>query len=76
MELAERVFDLPVKRSQPHIIEGLSGDFIHPSFSSVLGLVEWSYAQKKTGRLKRKNTVMEPVFKAGKQIRSWIEDLV
>ncbi len=76
MELAERVFDLPVKRSQPHIIEGLSGEFIHPSFSSVLGLVEWSYAQKKTGRLKRKNTVMEPVFKAGKQIRSWIEDLV
>ncbi|MEZ4813657.1 MAG: cell division protein FtsA [Bdellovibrionota bacterium] len=76
IELAERVFDLPVKRAQPSKVEGLSADYLHPSFSSVLGLVEWTYAQRKMGRSKRKSAVMEPMIKAGKQLKSWFQELV
>ena len=77
-ELAERVFDLPIKRSLPTAMEGLDAQFVHPSYSSVLGLVEWVSVQKRGSRMKRKNTnnVMEPVLNAGKQIKSWFTDLV
>ena len=76
LQLAESVFDLPIKRSEPPRFEGVPENYIHPSFSSVFGLIEWVNSARKGSRGKRKNNIMEPMFKAGKQIRSWLEELV
>jgi hypothetical protein len=59
-------------------MEGLDAQFVHPSYSSVLGLVEWVGAQKRGSKMKRKisSNMMEPVLNAGKQIKNWFTDLV
>lgn len=77
IEMAERIFDLPIKRAQPQAIEGLPEFMQHPSYSSSIGLIDWVYQQKQAKSMKRKTPgLMDPVYKAGKTLRAWFEELV
>ena len=77
IEMAERIFDLPIKRAKPQSVEGLPEFMQHPSYSSAVGLIDWVYKQKQAKNMKRKTPgLMDPVLKAGKTLKSWFQELV
>ena len=44
-ELATDILELPVRKGQPHLVEGLSERLLAPSFTTGLGLLVWGSRQ-------------------------------
>jgi len=74
LELAEFVFDLPVKRAAPEGLAGFADMVASPVFSTAVGLVLWG-AQDKTA-LSRKSAVSgETVGRVKETIKHWLGEL-
>lgn len=73
VELAEFIFDLPVKRAQPEGLEGFSDILMDPAYSTAVGLVKRQLKSKRlinSGQGKFTGT-----FKSAKdQFKNWIEN--
>lgn len=74
IELAEFIFDLPVKRASPERLEGFSELVSSPMFSTAVGLVEWGVLDKHS--FGRKSTMrVDTVAKFKDQIKSWFGEI-
>jgi cell division protein FtsA len=74
LELAEFVFDLPVKRAAPEGLAGFADMVASPVFSTAVGLVLWG-SQDKTA-LSRKSAVSgENIGRMKETIKHWLGEL-
>lgn len=74
VELAEFVFDLPVKRAAPTDISGFSEIVADPAYSTGVGLVLWGAQDR--GALSRKHAHHgNSVEKIKSQVKTWFGDL-
>lgn len=77
VELAEFVFDLPVKRAAPGNLAGFGDMVTSPVFSTAVGLVEWGWeARHPTVHRKAHKSgsgVVPPNWK--EQIKSWLGEM-
>jgi cell division protein FtsA len=46
VEIAEQIFDLPVRRGEPQGIGGLADHISNPSFATAVGLLRWAGRQR------------------------------
>jgi cell division protein FtsA len=74
-EVAEQVFELPVRRALPKGVGGLSGVVATPAFTVAVGLAAWGY---RTGGVS--TTAQEPESfsfgKLGGRVAGWFSDMV
>jgi cell division protein FtsA len=74
VELAEFVFDLPVKRAAPENLSGFADIVSSPIFSTAVGLVHWGVPDKSA--FSKKNTIRAGgVGKVKDSLKSWFGDL-
>lgn len=74
LELAEFVFDLPVKRAYPEKLTGFSELISSPMYSTAVGLVSWGGQEK--AAVSRKSLVgSNTVDKVRGQIKHWLEEI-
>ncbi len=75
-ELAERVFDLPVRVGQPRRLGGMADRVTHPPFATVLGLVLYGMADQHLGGVPEPSeTQSSPRTPWWQSVRDWITDL-
>lgn len=74
IELAEFVFDLPVKRAAPEGLTGFADMVSLPSFSTGVGLVEWGL-QNRNPSGSRKVSLRPSVTKVTEQIKNWFGEV-
>lgn len=73
VELAEFIFDLPVKRAAPEEISGFSDLVASPVYSTAVGLVYWG-SQEKQNFIRRSAPAGKTVSKLSNQIKNWFGD--
>lgn len=74
IELAEFIFDLPVKRAAPESLEGFGEIVSSPIFSTAVGLVHWGASDKQS--YGRKSAIRgDAVTKFKDQIKSWFGEI-
>lgn len=74
LDLAEYIFDLPVKTAKPKIYPGLESDGNDPSMSTGIGLVMWEAEER--NRLNRGSfTQFRQIYKAGEKFKEWVSEL-
>ncbi|NCN28564.1 cell division protein FtsA, partial [bacterium] len=72
-ELAEFVFDLPVKLAAPERIDGFSELVAAPNYSTAVGLVHWASLDKKNfSRLPLSQS--SSIKRAKRQVQEWWEN--
>lgn len=73
-ELAEQIFQLPVRRAQPQHIGGLVDVVRSPMFSTGVGLVQYGMREEKSGaRLRSHDYGVYHKFKG--RFKDWFQDL-
>ena len=73
IELAEFVFDLPVKRASPEGLQGFADIVSSPIYSTAVGLVLWGMGDRHN--FSRKLAANPSVGKFKDQIKTWFGDL-
>ena len=74
MELAEFVFDLPVKRAYPKDLLGFSDIVSSPVYSTAVGLVLWAATDRHAiSRMAIGNS--ETLKKVRQGVSQWIKDM-
>lgn len=72
-ELAEFVFDLPVKLASPDRLEGFSDIVSYPNYSTAVGLARWAAMDRRNyGRLPI--TQSSSMKRVKKQFKNWMEN--
>lgn len=74
VELAEFVFDLPVKRAAPDNLSGFSDIVSTPVFSTAVGLIHWGMRDKALAGA-RQGLGTSKVLRVRNQIKGWFSDL-
>lgn len=74
VELAEFVFDLPVKRAYPENINGFSDMVRSPAYSTAVGLALWG-AESRSGIQKRSGGRTNGLVKVKDQFKSFLSDM-
>ena len=74
VELAEFIFDLPVKRAAPEGLMGFADIVGSPIYSTAVGLVIWGCQDRKAFSHKS-NTHSPTVGMMANQVKSWFQDL-
>jgi cell division protein FtsA len=73
-ELAEFVFDLPVKRAAPEGMTGFGDKVSSPIYSTAVGLVHWGLAER--GAISRRGVAPgKAVGMLKNQLKGWFKDL-
>ncbi|MFC2174033.1 cell division protein FtsA [Acidobacteriota bacterium] len=73
IEIAEQIFDLPIRMGYPQGIGGLKDVVNSPIFSTCVGLVQYGY-RSKTARLRGRSLSDSWVTRIGSGFRSWIAE--
>lgn len=74
VELAEFIFDLPVKTAQPQGLTGFSDIVSSPSYSTGVGLVEWG-VEDRSSFSRVPVSKSKTVLKLKDQFKSWFQDV-
>jgi cell division protein FtsA len=74
VELAEFIFDLPVKTAQPQGLAGFSDIVASPSYSTGVGLVQWG-AEDKSSFSRVSVSKSKTVLRVKDQLKSWFQDV-
>jgi cell division protein FtsA len=74
VELAEFVFDLPVKRAAPEKIAGFADMVRSPSFSTAVGLSLWG-AESRGGTVRRTKVNAPNIGKMKDQLKNFISEM-
>jgi cell division protein FtsA len=72
-EIAEQIFDLPVRRGSPTGIGGLVDGVSSPIFSTAVGLV--MYGSRSPAQMQRTHVPGFIPWKAAVKVRSWFSEL-
>ncbi|MBS1982996.1 MAG: cell division protein FtsA [Bdellovibrionales bacterium] len=79
VELAEFVFDLPVKRAAPEGLAGFADMVASPAYSTVVGLVQWGLQDRRpVGSKKIKNNTGSStvaVERVKNQLKHWLGEM-
>lgn len=73
-ELAEFVFDLPIKRAYPENLEGFADMVSTPAYSAAVGLTQWGI-DSKLGVQRRGTSRGQGLSKVGSQVKNFFADL-
>jgi cell division protein FtsA len=74
VELAEFVFDLPVKRAYPEHVMGFSDMVRSPAYSTAVGLALWG-AESRSGVQRRSSSKSANFGKVKDQLKNFISDM-
>ncbi|MGK5090346.1 cell division protein FtsA [Bdellovibrionota bacterium FG-2] len=75
-ELAEFIFEMPVKRGVPQNIGGLKDVVNSPKFATAVGLVKWGSRNMHKGQKSRFNIREKHIYdKVKGSMKSWLRDL-
>ncbi len=74
IELAEFIFDLPVKRAAPENLSGFSELVSSPIYSTAVGLVIWG-AQDKSAVSRKSIVGSNAIEKMKGQLKGWLEEI-
>lgn len=74
VELAEFIFDLPVKTAQPQGLAGFSDIVSSPSFSTGVGLVQWG-VEDKNNFSRMPVSKSKTVLAVKDQLKNWFQDV-
>ncbi|MFN7971635.1 MAG: cell division protein FtsA [Acidobacteriota bacterium] len=72
-EMAEQIFDLPVRRGAPLNLSGLTDVVSSPVYATAVGLVYYGY-QKRMAQRKGRYQQGSALAKIGSRIKSWLSD--
>ena len=76
IELAEFVFDLPVKRAAPEGLSGFADMVSSPTCSTAVGLVQWGLQERRPVRLKKSVVgAASPVLRIKDQLKNWLGEM-
>ena len=74
VELAEFVFDLPVKRAYPENLSGFSDMVRSPAYSTAIGLALWG-ADSRSGIQRRTGNRANNIGKMKDQLKNFLSDM-
>ncbi len=74
VELAEFIFDLPVKRAAPEGLSGFSDIVSNPLYSTAVGLIHWGMKDRQ-GSTTKLSLGASQVSRFRNQIKGWFSDL-
>ncbi|MDH5478450.1 MAG: cell division protein FtsA, partial [Nitrospinota bacterium] len=74
-ELAEAIFDMPVRLGGPRDIGGLVDMVSGPVYATPVGLVVYGHKQRKSGLARRRNG-MGAISKAFERMKDWAAELI
>jgi cell division protein FtsA len=72
-EMAEQIFDLPVRRGTPQNLSGLVDVVSSPVFATAVGLVSYGYQRRLQLRKGRQQSA-SALAKIGSRLKNWLSD--
>ena len=76
LELAEYIFDLPVKRAHPEFLGMGAEKVASPGYSTGVGLVLWALENSRSGKRRQQQWyTVEGFRKITRQVKTWFEEL-